>query len=227
MYGRNEKTNLPRTVWVLVHLIFVLLAAWLYFADGIAVIGAWVEISLQPGNLGRRVLLMIFSVVLWARMTYTAFVLLKRRFDWGECVAVIGAVAFYQLGFAFLGATTVSTLSIADLGAVAVFCLGCFLNTGSEIQRKHFKENPANTGKLYTQGLFGVVRHPNYPGDILWATGWAWLTMNVWAIVIPVAAAAAFAFMFIPKLSAYLAGRYGDQYPAWARRTKRLFPYIY
>jgi len=34
-------------------------------------------------------------------------------------------------------------------------------------------------------------------------------------------------FFFIPQLSAYLAGRYGDDYVAWAATTKRLIPFVY
>ena len=170
---------------------------------------------------------MAFGIVLWIRMAFTAHILLKRRFDWNECMAVIGAVAFYQIGFAACGATATANLSTVDLLAVGLFSVGSYVNTGAEIQRKHFKENPANKGKLYVQGLFSIVRHPNYLGDILWATGWALMARNVWALLIPAAAATGFVTMFIPQLSAYLCERYNDQYQNWAKRTKRLIPYIY
>lgn len=227
MHGLEEKSYLPRTVWVTAHLLIVLSAGWLYFGGGIAAFGSWTGFSWEPGDPGRRALLLAFGVILFVRMTYTAFVLLKRRFDWSECGPVIGAVAFYQLGFALFGATTAAALSAVDLGAVGLFALGGYLNTGSEIQRKRFKDDPANAGKLFSQGLFGLVRHPNYLGDILWALGGALLTRNIWALLIPAAAAAGFVFMFIPKLSEYLAARYGAQYEAWTRRTKRLIPYVY
>lgn len=142
-------------------------------------------------------------------------------------MAVIGAVAFYQFGFATFGATTPAPLDGFDVVAVALFLTGSTFNTGSEIQRKRFKEIPANKGRLYTQGLFSLVRHPNYLGDILWALGWALMTRNAWSMLIPAVATAGFVFMFIPQLSAYLAQRYSPQYEDWAKRTKRLFPYIY
>ena len=227
MHGSHEITHLPRTVWTIVHLVFVLAAAWLYFGDGISIFGNWFGQSWYPGDLGRRVLLMVFSITLWVRMTFTAFVLLKRRFDWTECIAVIGAVAFYQLGFALLGATALAPLSVFDLTAAGLFILGSYLNTGSEIQRKKFKANPLNKGKLYSGGLFSVVRHPNYLGDILWALGWAAATRNIRAVAIPLVAAVGFVFMFIPQLSTYLSKQYGEQYEDWARRTKRLLPFVY
>lgn len=103
MHGLEESTYLPRTVWTLVHLLIVLAVAWLYFGGGISVAGNWVDQSWQAGDLGRRILLMAFAITLLFRMAFTAFFLLQRRFDWTECAAVIGAVAFYQFGFSFFG----------------------------------------------------------------------------------------------------------------------------
>ncbi len=227
MHGLKETNYLPRTVWTIAHLLILFAVAWFYFGGGVSVVGNRFGQSWQAGDLGRRMVLMAFGLILWIRMTFTAFVLLSRRFDWSECIAVIGAVAFYQLGFAALGATTATALSWVDLIAAGLFGLGSYLNTGSEIQRKRFKEKPLNKGKLHTEGLFGIVRHPNYLGDILWALGWAFMTRDIWALLIPVFAAAGFVFMFIPQLSAYLSKRYDTQYEDWARRTKRLIPYIY
>lgn len=227
MHGLKETTQLPRTVWTIAHLAIVASVAWLLFGGGITTVGSWVGYAWQPGDHGRRMVLMAFAVTLWLRMTATAYVLLKRRFDWSECAAVIGAVAFYQLGFAFFGSTSTASLSPLDLFAVALFVLGSLFNTGSELQRKRFKEDPANTGKLFTRGLFGLVRHPNYLGDVLWALGWACMTRDLWALCIPAVAAAGFVFMFIPQLSDYLAERYGAQYESWAARTKRLIPFVY
>ena len=209
------------------HILVVLGVAWVYFGGGITIIGQWFGQAWHAADFGRRVLLLSYAVILLVRMYVTAFVLLTRRFDWTECIAVIGAVVFYQFGFALLGATSVTPLNAIDLLSVGLFALGSYLNTGSEVQRKKFKENPLNQGKLYTGGMFGVVRHPNYLGDILWASGWAVATHNVWAFVIPILAAAGFVFKFIPELSSYLSRRYGTQYVDWANKTKRLLPYIY
>jgi protein-S-isoprenylcysteine O-methyltransferase Ste14 len=227
MHGVPETTHLPRTVWTVAHLVIVLAVGWLYFGGGIATVGDVFGQPWQAGDFGRRLVLMGFAITLWLRMSVTAYVLLKRRFDWPECGSVIGAVAFYQVGFAIFGATAAASLSAVDLLAVGLFALGSTFNTGAEVQRKRFKSDPAKQGQLYTQGLFALVRHPNYLGDILWALGWAVLTRNGWAIAIPAVAVAGFVFMFIPQLSAYLAERYGKQYEDWAGRTKRLIPYIY
>jgi len=227
MHGREETSFVPRTVWTAAHFLIVLVVAWLYFGGGIATVGNWFGVSWQAGDLARRVVLIVFAIALFCRMTVTAFVLLERRFGWSECVSVIGAVAFYQLGFAILGGGVQAELHARDLFGAGLFVLGSCVNTGAELQRKRFHARPANEGKLYTEGLFAVVRHPNYLGDVLWALGWAIVANNFLAFFIPAVAAAGFILKFIPELSAYLSDRYGEQYEEWAKRTKRIFPHIY
>jgi steroid 5-alpha reductase family enzyme len=48
----------------------------------------------------------------------------------------------------------------------------------SETQRKEFRDDPKNTGKLYTVGLFYFARYVNYGSNLIWrvvyavARGW-------------------------------------------------------
>ena len=160
-------------------------------------------------------------------MSLMMFYLLKRRYGWSEAVAVVVALAIYQVGFAVLGASQQKPIDALDLAAVAIFLVGSYLNTGSELQRKHFKEDPANQGKLYTLGLFHYARHINFFGDILWVTAWAVITRVPGALAVPVLLTAGFVFGQIPLLSKYLAKHYGEQYTEWAKTTKKLVPYIY
>jgi steroid 5-alpha reductase family enzyme len=175
----------------------------------------------------RRQILMVFGVVLWIRMTFTAFYFLKRKFAWSEMGAVISAVGLFQLGFALCGASTADPIGPLDYAGIALYFIGCYLNTGSELQRKRFKEDPANKGKLYTKGLFSLARHINYFGDTLWLIGWALLTRSWWSIIMPLAATSGFVFAFIPQLSVYLKEHYGSDYDEWASKTKRFIPFIY
>jgi steroid 5-alpha reductase family enzyme len=179
------------------------------------------------GNLERRILLLSFGVLLFARMTLTLFVLLKRRFPWNELGGVAFALFVYHVGFASLGAGETAQLGILDLVAIGLFLFGSYLNTGSEIQRKRFKADPKNRGRLYTGGLFRFARHINYFGDTLWVSGWAIATRNIGSAVIPIALAAGFVFAFIPSLTKHLRASYGDQFDLWSKRTKAFIPYIY
>ena len=67
----------------------------------------------------------------------------------------------------------------------AIYSLGMFVETLSEIQRKRFKLDPRNTGKPYTGGLFSLARHINYGGFTIWksayglaSSGWWWGAMT-------------------------------------------------
>jgi protein-S-isoprenylcysteine O-methyltransferase Ste14 len=67
-----------------------------------------------------------------------------------------------------------------ELGFSPIFILGV---TGyivgisgevtSEAQRKNFKENPKNEGKIYTSGLFRLARHINYGSNMIWRVSYA------------------------------------------------------
>lgn len=227
MHGERETSIVPRVTWIVAHLALLIAAGWIYFAGGYERFGALFGQDWSTGDRVRRAVLFAFGVVTFVRFTFTMAVLLKRRFGWGEFGGVLFATIVYQVGFALLGAGAGARLGwLAGVG-IALFVLGSFLNTGSELQRKRFKDDPANAGKLYTRGLFGLARHINFFGDTLWVTGWALLTMNPWSALIPIALTAGFVFGFIPDLARHLRAKYGAQYDEWAKRTKAFVPFVY
>ena len=160
-------------------------------------------------------------------MYLTTFHLLKRRIQIDEFFGVLIAYFIYQIGFILLGAWNTSSLGTLDYFGILLFFLGSYINTYSEIQRKNFKKDPNNKGKLYTLGLFKWARHINYFGDICWVVGWAIITHNIWSGLIPIALTLGFIFFFIPELSSYLEKKYGEEYMNWKNNTKSLFPYIF
>jgi len=227
MHGEVETSYVPRTAGAVFHLLLLGVAGWILLGGGIEAVGVWFGQEWSPGDLARRIVLFVLGCVLFGRLALTSFWVLKRRFDWSELAGGAFACVVYQIGFAFLGATEAAALGMVGVVGIGLFVLGSYLNTWSEVQRKRFKENPANKGKLYTKGLFGCARHINYFGDTLWVTGWAMVTGNPWSAVIPVALAAGFVFFFIPSLSGYLRERYGEQYDEWAKSTKKFVPFVY
>jgi len=216
-YGQPESSWTPRAALVLGHALVVLGVVRMLLGPGL---------SLRIAS-PRTLVLLGASVMLWIRLTLTVTVLLRRRVAWPEAVTVLFGLALYQLGFSYLGASGPPRLALEDALGIALFVAGSALNTGSELQRHRFKQNPANAGRLFTRGCFRWIRHPNFLGDILWVLGWAILTHRWAAVLIVGACIAGFVGSTIPHLSRYLRLRYDAQYEAWEAHTARLVPFVY
>jgi protein-S-isoprenylcysteine O-methyltransferase Ste14 len=227
MHGEVETSMTTRYIILLAHVIILNFVTWVYFFGGIEIIGLLFGLPLYPGNLTRRIILLSFGIIYFLRVILTLFYLLKRKIDLRETGAIIGGLIFYQVGFALTGATQSSLIDPIDYVAIGIFIIGSFLNTGSEFQRKLFKDIPENQGKLYTGGLFRFARHINYFGDTVWIIGWALLTRNWFSAIMPILGILGFVFANIPMLSKYLEERYKEQYREWARRTKKFIPFVY
>jgi protein-S-isoprenylcysteine O-methyltransferase Ste14 len=80
---------------------------------------------------------------------------------------------------------------------------------------------------LYTGGPFGYCRHPNYFGDILLFTGFAVVAGLPLSFIIPALMVVFFAVFNVPALDKHLAQHYGQAFDEYARKTKRLIPFIY
>jgi steroid 5-alpha reductase family enzyme len=212
MHGEKDTSTLPRLAMVGMHLVGVLVATWL-LASG----------PLTP----RRVALLAFAWVYFARVVLTSLFFLKRKVGWEETFQVGPFLLVIQVSLAWLGARSAAPWTAMDTLAVVLYALGSFLNTGSELQRKRWKTRPENEGHLYTGGLFRLSMHVNYFGDVVLFSGFALLTRSPWAWLVPAVMAAGFVFLHIPMLDRYLRGRYGDEFVEWERRTKKLVPFVY
>jgi protein-S-isoprenylcysteine O-methyltransferase Ste14 len=221
VHGQREVSMWPRLTWVVAHLALFGLGVWLTVGGGVEAFG-W-----MPGDRGRQAVLALFGGVLWLRITFMALRLLRRRFGWEEAIASTAAVAIYQVVFAFAGATHHEPMGWLEAIGIGLFVVGSGMNTGAELQRRRFKQDPRHAGQLYTGGLFAVVRHPNYLGDVLWVTGWGLVTGEPLALLVPLGLVTAFVAYFIPTISEYLRRRYGDAYLMWSAHTPRLFPWLY
>ncbi|KAI1614808.1 hypothetical protein EDD37DRAFT_407017 [Exophiala viscosa] len=104
----------------------------------------------------------------------------------------------------------------------ALYVTGILAETISEIQRKWFKDDPRNEGKVYAGGLSSLVRHASYFGYTLWRTGYAIASGGpLWGSVVAAFFISNFVNRSIPALDNYMGKKYGEQ---WAR-VKRDVPY--
>ena len=58
-----------------------------------------------------------------------------------------------------------------------MWSLGMIIEIMADHQKTKFRNNPENKGKFITTGLWGMVRHPNYAGEILLWFGLAVMSM--------------------------------------------------
>lgn len=216
-------------VWLLVQAATVTLACLLLLSPSVAgelreLIGMFPSRELTEA---RAVILSGGLVVLLARMALTSLVLLPRRIEPPEALAVGIWLAVIHLGFALTAMANPAPVGVTAIVGGVLFIAGSLLNTVSEYQRKRFKQQPANRGHLYTEGLFGLAMHINYFGDIVWATGLAMITGSIWSAAIPLVMTGMFLRIHIPRLDAHLAAKYGEEFEEYRRSTKNLIPWLY
>jgi protein-S-isoprenylcysteine O-methyltransferase Ste14 len=80
---------------------------------------------------------------------------------------------------------------------------------------------------LVTHGVYAHLRHPMYAGFWLWAAAQALLLQN-WLVAL--CGFAGFGILFFGRIGQeerLMLETFGEQYDAFARRTKRLVPWIY
>jgi len=118
--------------------------------------------------------------------------------------------------------------SALDWIAVVAFLVGSCLETGYELQRKAFKDDSRNKGKLFTTGLASLSMHPNYFGYTLWRVALPLTAGNAYVAVFLVAFFCHyFVTQAIPVLQDNMQKHYKDQYEQYKRKTKKFIPFIY
>ena len=226
----HDDSLVQKIVFWGLHLLSVAIATWLLYG-GVAWLGSVSGFEWTLGDSLRGLIMLACAALYWLRHGLTLFWLLARRVGWGEVLGLSLFIGFFEIGLALVGGGLFREqpvpLGVIDACGVLLVLTGSALNSGSEIQRKLWKQNKANRGHCYTGGLFRYSMHINYFGDIVLFTGWALLSASLWALALPVLMAYMFITIHIPGLDAYLAERYGEEFREYAARTKKLVPLIY
>ncbi|MBN9481809.1 MAG: hypothetical protein BGO70_14675 [Bacteroidetes bacterium 43-93] len=227
LYG-NQSNNIPqKTLIITLELVLLFIAYNILLGDLGATIYRWFHIPFSGGNPTRNVINLTFSIVVFLRICVTILYLLKRSMPWEEAVSIPFAFSLYYVGYALLTCNANASINWLDYTAIFLFVVGSLINTVSELLRDAWKKQPGNKGKIYTGGLFKYSMHINYFGDMLWVIGYALLSHNPWSALIPLFLFCFFAFYNVPKLDAYLAGKYKEQFTRYASHTKKFIPFIY
>lgn len=227
MYGEYGKSIGPKLLLTILHAASISIVFWLFFRGGLVALSLSTGRSFLPGAFSSRVLLFSCAVVYFLRVLFGVFYLIRRTMRWGEAIGVGFFVFLVHIFFALLGGTNPHGPGVVAGCGAFLFVVGSYLNSGSEFMRAKWKQDPANQGHLYTGGLFRYSRHINYFGDEVLFIGYALVTDAAWALVVPAFMFLGFVFSNIPALDHYLSRKYGDEFDAYATRTKKFIPFVY
>jgi len=91
-----------------------------------------------------------------------------------------------------------------------------------------FRQKARNDGKIYTGGVFSIVRHPNFLGFFVRVA----LATACGGLVLGAAVFAMFVNLFVktcvPCLEGYLSSKYGRQWDLFKDRVKwKVFPAVF
>lgn len=111
--------------------------------------------------------------------------------------------------------------------AIIVYIIGSIWHFGSDYQKRKFKQNPNNKGKIINIGFWRYSRHPNYFGDFLIFVSFGLLAGNWWGVVAPLANLMQYLSDAIPKSEEMAEKRYGNDWLEYKKNVKCLIPWVY
>lgn len=183
--------------------------------------------SLAPGAATRSSLLTMFIIgagkhIYWKLALQGEYFPASQAFIVGSTNLIMDSLASIWLLWTQTSTTlgpqvsiplTSYTVPLQMLIGGAMFLVGASVETISEIQRKRFKKNPANKGKIIRSGLWKLARHINYGGYLLWRSG-VWFASGSFGASIFLAGFLLYDFsnVSIKGMDAYMTKKYGDQW---------------
>jgi protein-S-isoprenylcysteine O-methyltransferase Ste14 len=224
LYSQKGKSTSQKILIILLEVSIIAFSYWILFSGGYHTI---FSSSGKKGNENRHLILFFFNCIVFLRICITMFVFIKRKIPWAEAFNIPIAFAMYYIGFAMLGYSNLNDIGSIDIAGIILFIAGSCTNTLAELLRYNWKKNPTNNGRLYTKGLFRYSMHINYFGDLLWVSGYALVTGNLYSILIVIFLFCFFAFYNIPMLDKHLSVKYGDEFNDYKKRTKKLIPFLF
>lgn len=171
VYERQNVSSAQRLTLAVAVGIWLALALWLLLGDGLVILSARLNWVWRQGDPIRRACLGAALSIYYVRLLFTWFAFLKRGIGWSEALTIAPWALCIYLLIAIAGGTNQTTLGLPGYFGLVLFATGSWMNSYSEYARKAWKERLQNRGKLYTHGLFRIVRHPNYLGDLISFSG--------------------------------------------------------
>lgn len=135
------------------------------------------------------------------------------------------------IGFSFAEHGKWTTLNyVSSFTGLLFYCIGMFIRLRSVKQLdKAFTVDVAfrEGQKLKTDGMYRLVRHPSYLGGLMIITGIALgMSTLISFLIVTIPVFLAFNYRMIVE-ERLLLESFGDNYREYAKKTKRIIPYIY
>jgi len=230
----------------------VLALYWLLAATGGADLRALLA-ELSSGTI--RALVMIALVWYWAvRLTVNwvrrwrglgdedwRYVQLKGRAGRAGWLIDLVGIQLFPTVQVFLGSLAIFAVmmeigsaarlfGLVDVIGIIVIIGAILLETVADRQLIQFRRSGHEAGQILESGLWGVVRHPNYLGEILFWWG-LWILSLAgspvwWTLIGPVSMTALFALISVPMMDRHLENRYAG-YRQHKKNTAALLPRVF
>lgn len=227
MYGLTGRTMAQRVTLAILLGFWTAAACWLLCGGGLAIAGSWLGRTWHAESAARCGALAAAFCIYYARVLCTTFVFLQRGISWQETFTIAPWVLLLFLLFGIAGGLNPARMGWAEAAGALLFLLGSWTNSWAEYRRRAWKKRPENKGHLYTQSLFHIARHPNYLGDLVSFSGLCLLAGRWFTWIVPLLMLLGFVFVNIPILDAHLRTHYGAEFDAYAKKTRKLIPFVY
>ena len=164
------------------------------------------------------------GLVFLARVLFQLLYFWERRVPWLEVILEAAFIVPLSLISLVWGASHGDAYIYNVVVGIVLFTIGTYVNIVPEAQRHCWKQQPGNTGKLFSGGLFGRARHINYTGEVCSFIGFGLVSGQWWNQWIPVCMGLGMIFWSQPELDWYLKKRYGSEaHTAWLRQVPHKF----
>ena len=223
---RSDPSFWQKSVFTICVLAAVSIAILLMFIGNLPASAGLKAYQISGRHL-RRILISACLIIYFLRLQITAWIFQKRTWAWLETAIISIVIPFALYHFAKVGGNNSQAIGSVEVIGILLYIAGSYINTHAEYARHVWKLKTENNGRLYTEGLFRLSMHINYFGDIVLFTGFAMITHRLGVFIIPLIMTVNFVFNIIPSLDRYLAKKYGDEFRAYSRKTKKLIPKIY
>lgn len=190
----------------------------------------YATIHLRPDNQANFVHSLVLLTCIWifyVRLVICLFTFIKRKVSWFEGISVGILYGVMVAMYSIWGTKNSDQNGIVEISGIILFLTGSIVNSLSDYQRYKWKQQPGNQGKIYTDGLFKYAMHINFFGDSLMFAGFATVTQNAMSFIPVLFIILNFILVQIPQLDDHLKIKYGQEFEAYARKTKKFIPFIY